>query len=167
MRNLYVVTPDISIMERLYKSCSRSRLKMTGYCINNLLLTVRERQRLKKIRCNLNDVEALKENDQFGENNILLIDLKLSYQDDKEWSFWLERKYPELVFALVDKAIWSGTRVILCQPIDSRLNRVDWMSQYKFFFKKLVEINLIDQEKMFIHSYRDEKEVVVAIKPFL
>lgn len=165
MTNLFVISPDVGFMKALYHQCAGSRLQVTNHPVNGDLITYQEKQKLKMIRHVLWNAEEFLKKDLSSED-IMLIDLKLAYQNNKEWKKWLETSYPEIITEAVRIAIQYKMIIILAQPIIAKLGRVDWFNQHRFFFKHLVEIELIDQERMMIIGYHDDN-LLPLVKDFL
>jgi hypothetical protein len=165
MTNLFVISPDVGFMQALYRQCAGSRLQATNHPVNSDLITYQEKQKLKMIRHEFWNTEEFAKK-ALSADNIMLIDLKLAYQNDKEWRKWLETSYPEIVTEAVRIATHHQMKIILAQPIIAKLGRVDWFNQHRFFFKHLVEIELIDQERMIIIGYHDNN-LLPLVKDFL
>lgn len=165
MTNLFVISPDVGFMQALYRQCAGSRLHVTNHQVNNDLITYQKQQKLKMIRHEPWNAEEFAKKDLSSED-IMLIDLKLAYQNNKEWKKWLETSYPEIITEAVRIAIQHQMIIILAQPIIAKLGRVDWFNQHRFFFKHLVEIELIDQERMIIIGYHNDN-LLPLVKDFL
>lgn len=165
MTNLFAISPDVGFMQTLYRQCAGSRLQVTNHPVNGDLITYQEKQKLKMIRHVLWNAEEFSKKDLSSED-IILIDLKLTYQNNKEWKKWLETSYPEIITEAVRIAIQHKMIIILAQPIIAKLGRVDWFNQHRFFFKHLVEIELIDQERMMIIGYHNDN-LLPLVKDFL
>lgn len=165
MTNLFVISPDVGFMKALYRQCAGSRLQVMNYPVNSDLITYQEKQKLKMIRHELWNAKKFAKK-ALSADDIMLIDLKLAYQNDKEWQKWLETSYPKIVTEAVQIATQHQMKIILAQPVVSKLGRVDWFNQHRFFFKHLVEIELIDQEHMMIVGYHDDN-LLPLVKDFL
>lgn len=165
MTNLFVISPDVGFMQALYRQCAGSRLRVTNHQVNNDLITYQEQHKLKMIRHEPWNAEEFAKKDLSSED-IMLIDLKLAYQNNKEWKKWLETSYPKIITEAVRIATHHQMKIILAQPIIAKLGRVDWFNQHRFFFKHLVEIELIDQERMMIISYHNDN-LLPLVKDFL
>lgn len=154
MTKLLVISPDIEFLVSIYRECSHTRLKMTGYHPNNTLISYLERKRLKLIRYEFWNANTLKQ--QISAKDIILIDTKLSYQNDREWHVWLKTYYPSMVTEAVRIASQAKSKIILARPIIPKLGRVDWSNQYQSFIKDLILKGLISQDNMSILSYTPE-----------
>lgn len=153
-KKLFVISPDISFMDVLFRQCAGSRLIMTGCHANEELITYKERKLLKLIRYQFG-IEQLKYQ-SFDTHDIMLIDMKAHYQNDKEWREWLQQSYPQLVCEAIEIGTQHDMKIILAQPIAPKLGRIDWFEQHQVFFQHLIKLKLIDQEKMEVLSYQDD-----------
>lgn len=154
MTKLSVISPDIDFLISIYRQCSHTQLKMTGYHPNSSLISHLELKRLKLIRYDFWSSNTLKQ--QISAEDIVLIDTKLSYQNDREWRTWLKTYYPTIVTEAVQIASYTNSKIIFARPIIQKLGRVDWSNQYQSFIKSLIFKGLINQDNMDILSYKPD-----------